>query len=176
MRPVVQKTVIHEGPLFNVERVVVSGETGREHAREVIRHPGAVVILPVLEDGRIVLIRNERVAVGEVLWELPAGTREPDEPAIETARRELIEETGYSAEAIQSMGSLFTTPGFCDERIELFLARHLSHVGQNLDAGEQIEVHPIALADVLQMIDDGRLHDAKTVAAVLLWHYRTARR
>ena len=176
MRSVVQRTTLHDGPLFSVERLTVRDDAGAEHHRDVVRHPGAVVILPILDDEHIILIRNERVAVGENLWELPAGTREPDEPTIETARRELVEETGYRAEAIEPMGPLYTTPGFCDERIELFLATGLAHVGQNLEAGEQIEVHPTPLTDVLQMIDDGRLHDAKSVAAVLLWRHRADRR
>jgi ADP-ribose pyrophosphatase len=176
MRSVVQRTTLHRGPLFEVERVTVRDDAGGEHVREVVRHPGAVVILPVMDDGRLILIRNERVAVGENLWELPAGTREPNEPTIDTARRELEEETGYRADSVEAMGHLFTTPGFCDERIELFLASGLAHVGQNLDAGERIEVHPTPLADVLQMIDDGRIHDGKSVAAVLLWRCRADRR
>ena len=142
---------------------------GRPLPRELVRHPGGAVILPRLDDGRLVLIRNRRLSVGQWLWELPAGTRGPGEDLAEVARRELEEETGFRARRIEAFGCLHTTPGFTDERIDAFLAEGLEPGPQRLDAGESIQVEPRPVETVLAMIDDGRITDAKTVALVLRW-------
>ena len=146
-----------------------AGPDGRAVEREIVRHPGGAVILPRLDDGRLVLIRNRRISVGESLWELPAGTRGPGEDLAEVARRELQEETGYRAARIEPFGWFLTTPGFTDERIDAFLAEGLVPGPQRLDAGEWIQVEPLPLEEVLSMIDDGRICDAKTIAVVLRW-------
>ncbi|MHC4947820.1 MAG: NUDIX hydrolase [Planctomycetota bacterium] len=165
----------HRGRLLTVEVLAWSDADGREVRREVVRHPGAVVVVPVLDDGRLVLIRNHRVAVGARLWELPAGTLEDGEPAAAAAGRELIEETGYRAATIDRLGGFYTTPGFCDEHLEVFLARGLAFEGQRLDPGERIEAEPIDEGEVLAMIDDGRIADGKTIAGVFLWRRRRER-
>jgi ADP-ribose pyrophosphatase len=152
--------------------------------REVVRHPGAVVVVPILNDGRIVLIRNYRLALaadggpGQWLWECCAGTiersRGPNgqfaggEPPEACAARELIEETGYRADAISPLGSFWTTPGLTNERMYAFLATGLTQVGQRLEQDEFIRVEAFSPRAVRQMIDHGELCDAKSMLAYLL--------
>ncbi len=134
---------------------------------EVVIHPGAVVILPLIDENHILMIKNERVAVGETLWELPAGTLEPGEHPQETAARELIEETGYSADKIELMLSFYTTPGFCNEKMFAYKAKHLKFVGQDLDENEKITVEKLDVEHVLQMVRTGEIHDGKTITTLL---------
>jgi ADP-ribose pyrophosphatase len=136
--------------------------------REVVRHPGAVCIVPVLDDGRIVMIRNFRNAPEELVWEVCAGTLEKDEEPAACAGRELIEETGYKAATITGLGWFYTTPGLTDERMHAFIATGLTHVGQALEEDESIRVEPLPAARVLGMIDSGELRDGKSIAAILM--------
>jgi len=163
----------HRGRLFAVEALSWTDDAGRTVQREVVRHPGAVLIVPELDGGRLVLIRNYRVAVGGWLWELPAGTMEPGEPPIDTARREVEEETGYRPARIEPLGRFYTSPGFCDEDMHVFVAGGLDHVGQKLEPHESIEVSVLGRDEVFEMIDDGRIRDGKTIAALLLWSRRS---
>jgi ADP-ribose pyrophosphatase len=163
-----ERTVLCKGRKFDFERVVYAAPDGGRIEREVVRHPGAVVIVPVLDDGRIVLIRNRRYAVGTTLWELPAGTLEAGEDPAHCAARELTEETGFRARTIDPLGSFYTTPGLTDELMHAFCARGLTEVGQALEPGEEIEVHPVPRADAIRMLDDGDLMDAKSMLALLL--------
>ncbi|MCP5469445.1 MAG: NUDIX hydrolase [Chlamydiales bacterium] len=134
--------------------------------KEIVVHPGAVVIVPFIADD-VVLIRNERPAVHEELWELPAGTLEEGEEPLECAKRELEEETGYRAEKIEPLFEAYSTPGFSNERLFFFKATDLKHVGQNLDDGEKITVERIPFIKALAMVKSGAIHDLKTVAALL---------
>ncbi|MHC5114740.1 MAG: NUDIX hydrolase [Planctomycetota bacterium] len=161
--------ITHRGRLLTVEVRSYADGDGRDVVREIVHHPGAVVIVPVLDDDRVVLIRNHRIAVDETLWELPAGTMEPGEVPAVTAARELAEETGYEAARISPLAEFYTSPGFCDELLHVFVAEDLSFVGQKLEAGETIEAHPLPRGEVLEMIADGRIRDAKTIAGVLRW-------
>ncbi len=156
-------------PRFRVVRRRVTLPNGQPHAREVILHPGAVVILPVLDDGRVVLIRNHRVAAGETLWELPAGTREPDEAAEVTALRELQEETGYTARRLTWIREFFVSPGILSERMHLFLAEGLTAGPRALEPGEDIAVDPRPWHEALALADRGAIRDAKTLLA--LWDH-----
>ena len=115
-------TILFQGQRFRVERAVQTMPDGGRHVREVVRHPGAVVILPLLDDGRICFVRNYRVAVEQTLIELPAGTLEPDEDPAETALRELAEETGYRAGRIEHLLTFCMSPGILDEQMHLYLA------------------------------------------------------
>ncbi len=117
----------------------------------------------------MVLIRNDRVAVGERIWELPAGTLEPGEAPEVSAGRELEEETGYRAGRITRLGAFYTSPGFIDERIHAYTAEELEPTAQALEDGEDIVVERVPVTEVLAMIDDGRLCDAKSIAAILMW-------
>ena len=125
MSRAVQRQQVYESRVFNVEECSFLGHEGMEIVRSVVRHPGAVLIVPILSDGRMVLVRNWRVAVGQALLEFPAGTLEQGESPLETARRELEEETGYGAGSMESVGSFFTSPGFADEVMHVFLAGDL---------------------------------------------------
>lgn len=164
-----QRTRLFDGVKFSVDKVELTTKDGQQVTREAVVHPGAVVVLPILDDGRIVMIRNHRFVVGEELYELCAGTLEPNEDPAVCAGRELIEETGYEAGSIEPLCDFYTSPGFCNERIHAFVARDLKHVGQQLEATEHIIVEPLPLADVLAMTKDGRICDGKTIAT-LLYH------
>lgn len=167
-------TIVFESPKFRVQRRHVRLPDGRTHAFDIIRHPGAAVILPILDDGSIVLIGNYRVAVDCELLELPAGTFDPGESALECARRELTEETGYRAGCLAPLVSFYSSPGILDEKMEVFVARDLTPGPAELDAGEQIRLVPLTLADALAAIRDGRVPDGKTILS-LLYYERFAR-
>jgi len=162
------REVIHRGARFDFELVTATTRDGATLRREVVRHPGAVVVLPLLSDGRIALIRNRRIAVEKDLWELPAGTLEPGEDPARCAARELEEEAGYEAGRIEKIGAFYTTPGMTDELMRAFLATDLREVGQRLEADEQIEVHTVDIPEAFRMIADGELMDAKSMLALLL--------
>ena len=145
---------------------------GGKVKREVVAHPGAVVILPLLDPETVILIRNDRPVVQETLWELPAGTLEKGEEPLPCATRELEEETGYRAGTIEHLFNCYSTPGFCNEKLFIFCARDLQEVGQNLDETEKIEVVPTSFKKALEMIQDGTICDAKTIAT-LLYHLQS---
>lgn len=161
------------GSRFDVVSLDLTGRDGRPHVKEVIVHPGAVVILPLLDDGSVALIRNDRVAVGDTLWELPAGTLEPPEPPDECAARELTEETGYrvrSAASIVKLTEFYSSPGICTEKMFAYVARDIEHVGQELEATEQITVEPVSLDGAVDMIRRGEIRDGKSIATLLYFH------
>lgn len=151
---------------FNVERRVFAGADERSVTREVVVHPGAVVILPIIDTRRIVMIRNYRYSVEEELWELPAGTAEPDESPIETARRELEEEAGYRAVTMTPLTEFLTSPGVSTERMFAFTATDLQLVGQRLEHGERIVVEVVELERVRRWLINGELRDGKTIAVL----------
>jgi ADP-ribose pyrophosphatase len=160
---------VHEGSLFKVQVLSWTDERGQPIRREVVRHPGAVVIVPVLDADNVVMIRNYRVAVDDRLWEFPAGKLERDEEPERAALRELEEETGYRAASLRKLGEFYTSPGFADELMHAFVAEGLSLTSQRLEAGEDIKVEVIARDQALRMVHDGRLRDGKSIAALLMW-------
>ena len=151
---------------FNVERRAFAGADGRSITREVVVHPGAVVILPILDARRIVMIRNFRHTVEQELWELPAGTAEPNEAPIETARRELEEEAGYRAGTMTPLTEFFTSPGVLTERMFAFVATELQPVGQRLEVGERIVAEIVELNRARTWLTNGELRDGKTIAVL----------
>jgi ADP-ribose pyrophosphatase len=165
--PIGDSQILFEGRRFRVERRVETGPDGREHLRDIVRHPGAAVILPLLDDGRLCLVRNYRPAVRETLIELPAGTLEPGEDPARTALRELAEETGYRAGRLERLISFYSSPGILDEHMHLYLARDLTPGPMALDPGEQLEPLLCSWQEALAMIDRGEIHDAKTLAGLL---------
>jgi ADP-ribose pyrophosphatase len=177
--------LIHRGRKFDFEMVRIERAGRKPLDREMVRHPGAVVVVAWLDQHEpaggpaLVLIRNTRWALAakdsapETLWECCAGTIErdargkPEEP-LACAKREIIEETGYEAADWTSLGWFFTTPGMTDERMHAFFARGLTHVGQKLEEDEAIKVEVVPLAKVWAMIDAGELRDAKSMLAIML--------
>jgi ADP-ribose pyrophosphatase len=157
---------------FSVERRTATLPGSAPHTFDVVVHPGAVVVLPLLDDRRIVMIRNTRYTVGEELWELPAGTAEPGEPPLQTAQRELGEETGYTTSQLTLLGEFYTSPGFTDELMRAFLATDLRPTSRDLDANEKIEVEIVALDRVRRMLTSGELRDAKTITTLGMFFLR----
>ncbi len=152
------------------------GEGGRRLRREVVDHPGAVVILPLLEDGRVVLIRSQRWAIGRTILELPAGTLEPPpQTPAGCAGRELLEETGYEAAELRPLLAFYSAPGFCTELLHAFVATGLTWRGQQLEPGERIEPVAMTRPRVLAAIASGSIVDAKTLTVLLYYHYLHAK-
>jgi ADP-ribose pyrophosphatase len=154
------------GARFNVHRITLTGDDGKSYQREVVRHPGAVVILPVLEDGRVVMIENTRPTVGETLLELPAGTREADEDAIVTAGRELIEETGYSSNRLELIHEFYSAPGITDELMHLYRATELVAGDPQREATETISNRIATPDEIRRWIGNGSIRDAKTLVGL----------
>lgn len=163
MHPRDDEELLLECQIFNVVRKWTEGTDGRQHVRQIIRHPGAVVVLPRLDDGRVVLIRNYRTAVGRHLLELPAGTLEPDEEPVLAAHRELAEETGYRARSMQWLTSFYASPGILDERMHLFLATGLEPGPPDLQPDERIEPVVLPWNEALALARDRQIEDAKTL-------------
>ena len=162
--------VLFEGNRFRVERVTQTLPDGSRHEKQIVRHPGAVTLLPLLADGRICFVENYRASVQQTLIELPAGTREPGEEPLQTARRELAEETGYRAGRIEPLATFTMSPGILDERMDLYLATELQPGPTALDAGEDIRTLLCPWNAALAMVRDGRIRDAKSVAGLLYYH------
>jgi ADP-ribose pyrophosphatase len=161
--------LVFDGKLLKVHRDVVRLPDGTEGAREYIRHPGAVAVVPLFEDRSVLLERQFRYPHGREFIEVPAGKLEPDEPHLATAKRELLEETGYAAAEWTRLGLIHTSIAYSDEGIELFLARKLrKERPPRLDAGEFVETLIVPFDEALAMVRDGRITDSKSVAA-LLW-------
>jgi len=159
---------VFDGTLLKVQRDEVRLPDGSRGVREYIRHPGAVAIVALFDDGRVLLERQFRYPHGRDFLEVPAGKLDPGEPHLQSAQRELLEETGYTAAEWQRIGVVHTSIAYTDEAIEIFVARNLTHVGGKLDDGEFLEVLTPRFDEAIEMIRDGRISDAKTVAA-LLW-------
>jgi ADP-ribose pyrophosphatase len=161
--------VLFRAQRFCVESVVQNTSDGRQLVREIVRHPGAVVILPILADGQVVFVKNFRAAVNETLIELPAGTLDHDEPPIETAKRELAEETGYRAKTIEPLLTFCMSPGILDEKMHLFLATDLTPGETALEEGEEIEPFLCNWDDALALVGSGEIRDAKSIVGLLYY-------
>lgn len=153
---------VYEGPIFTVRSGQARLANGRLSQRDVVLHPGGVGIVPILE-GQVLLVRQYRIAVEDYLLEIPAGKVEGSEPPDYRAVRELEEETGYRAGTLRLLADYYSSAGFTDERMFLYLAAGLQPVGQQLEGEEQIEVVPLSLARVGKMLAAGAFHDAKTI-------------
>ena len=158
---------VYQGSLLKVHRDIVRLPDGSEGSREYIKHPGAVAIVALTDDRQLLLERQYRYPPRREFIEIPAGKLEPGEPHLATAKRELLEETGYEAGEWTSLCTVDTSIGYTDERIELFLARKLIKKTRKLDPGEFLEVFLLPFDDAVAMVRDGRISDVKTVAAIL---------
>ncbi|MDR2837467.1 MAG: NUDIX hydrolase [Azonexus sp.] len=158
-----------KGKLLEVRQDRVRLPGGGESLREYVIHPGAVVVLALLDNGKLLFERQFRYPLRRVFLELPAGKIDPGEDIRETARRELLEETGYAANDWRHLGVMHPCIGYSNERIEIFLARNLTRIGPpQLDANEFLEVLELSPAEARQAVWDGRITDAKTISA-LYW-------
>jgi ADP-ribose pyrophosphatase len=160
--------LVFDGKLLKVHRDTVRLPDGSQGDREYIRHPGAVAVVALFEDGQVLLERQFRWPTRRVFIEIPAGKLEPGEPRLDTARRELLEETGYVAQEWTRLGLIHTGIGYTDETIELFLAKRLTEKTRKLDAGEFLEVFRAPFDEAIAMVRDGRITDSKTTIG-LLW-------
>jgi ADP-ribose pyrophosphatase len=159
---------IYTGKMVSLRRDIVRLPNGKEAFREVVEHPGAVAIVPVLPDGKILLVRQFRHPVGKILLEIPAGKLDSGEDPDECALRELEEETGYRAGTMVRRASIFTGPGFTDEVIHMYIASNLIKTQTNPDEDEFLEVRAYEAQDVRRMIREGLICDAKTVSGLYL--------
>jgi ADP-ribose pyrophosphatase len=166
----------YAGKLFQVQVLSYQDKQHRSVTKEVVRHPGAVLIVPIPDPEHLVMIRNYRMAVDETLWEFPAGKLEPGEDPLAAAHRELEEETGYRSGKLWKIAEFYTSPGFANELMHVFVAQKLTPTTQRLEAGEEIAVHTIERSDALAMIHDGRLRDGKSIAGLLMWETHRAGR
>lgn len=166
--------VVYVGERFSVHRVAVPRRDGGTQPRSYLVHPGAVVVLPILKDGRVVMIRNTRFTVQDTLLELPAGTLEAGEDPILCAGRELLEETGYRAAHISPLMTFYSAPGVTDERMHGYVAEGLSEAEQSLDATEQIEVVTMSFDELDAAMRAGDIVNGSTLAMLL--YYRRFRR
>lgn len=172
MGKVLRKKRVYEGRVINVDLETVRLPNGAETDLEVIRHPGASAVVPLLsgeesQDPGLLLIHQYRYAAQGKIWEIPAGVLEEGETPLECARRELKEETGATAGKIEFLATVYTTPGFTDEQIHLFVASDIEGGSANTAADEDIETVVRPMSEVLEMIRDGEIRDAKTIAAIL---------
>jgi ADP-ribose pyrophosphatase len=163
------RKLVFSGKVAKAYEVGLQMPDGKVVGRDLFEYSGAAVVLPVLDDGLMVLIRNYRFAVDEHLYELPAGILEAGEAPEVCARRELAEETGYRAEKIEKLGEFYTGPGTTDEKMHAYLATGLRDGRQDLEAYEQIALEVLAEDDVRRMVADGTIHDAKTIATLGLY-------
>lgn len=161
--------LVYDGGLLRVRRDEVRLPDGASAWREYVEHPGAVMILAFPQPGTILLERQYRYPRRAHYIELPAGKIEPGEPALDTARRELVEECGYEAAHWSHATTLHTCIGYSTELIELFVARNLTHVGARLDAGEHLETFAASLGDALDWARDGIITDTKSAYGLLWW-------
>jgi ADP-ribose pyrophosphatase len=158
--------VLFKNNRFSVERRTAVSPKGQSVTREIVVHPGAVVILPLLDAGRLIMVRNYRHTIQKELLELPAGTCEVDEDPIETASRELIEETGYRAGTMSPLACFYTSPGITTELMHAYIATDLTRVGQKLDPGEELVPEVCDLAKARRILATAAIEDAKTLAVL----------
>jgi ADP-ribose pyrophosphatase len=167
---VLKSRTTYRSPVFHVTSEIVTEPTGVTARRDLVRHPGSVVVLAVDDTGpepKILLERQFRYAAGKFLWELPAGSMDPNESALEGAKRELLEETGYSARHWKLALFYYPSPGFLTETMSVFLAQDLQHGKANPEADEVIKTRMFPLSAALKMVSTGRIVDGKTISGVL---------
>ncbi|MBI3964755.1 MAG: NUDIX hydrolase [Chloroflexi bacterium] len=160
--------LVHTGRTIRLRIDSVRLSNGLEITRDVVEHPGAVAVVPLTENGDVLLVRQYRHAVGRVLLEIPAGTRRRGEDPLLCAGREIREETGHRAGRIERLTGFYTAPGFCEEYLEVYLARDLAPDPLAMDEDEEIEVERVPFATALQLIGSGEICDAKSIIGLLV--------
>ena len=165
----IEKQTLYNGKKIRLEVHHLEDDEGKRAQREVVAHPGAVCVLPLFPNETVLLIRNRRYAVGQILLELPAGTMERNEDPINCAGRELLEETGYLAGRLKPIGRFFTSPGILSEKMYAYAAYDLQRQQQALEEGEEIELQAVPFDEAVTMIQTAEIQDGKTIAALLMY-------
>ncbi len=166
---VLSSETLYRGKVFQLQRDIVIEPGGVQAERDIIVHPGSVVVLPVFPDGRVLLIRQYRHSVGEFLWELVAGRKEPGETPVAAARRELIEEAGYAAKRLRKLMCVVPTPGFVTEWMWIFAAEGLTKGTARPEEDEKITPRIFTWKEAEKMIERGTLRDAKSICGILYY-------
>jgi ADP-ribose pyrophosphatase len=162
---------IYSGKIVALHVDTIRQASGRTTIREIVLHPGGVAAIPVLKDGRLLLIRQFRYPIGKFILEIPAGKLDSGQPPLETIAREIEEETGYCAGVLTHECTFYTTPGISNESIHLFLARELTLKAQRLEEGEHITVEAYSLEECMEKIRTGEINDGKTILGILWYHH-----
>lgn len=163
---------IFQGRIVHLKKLSVRLSNGKTSTREVIDHPGAVAVLAEPKAGSVILVKQYRKACERELWEIPAGKLEPGEIPERAAIRELAEETGYRADRLVPVYQFFTSPGFANEKLYVYYATDLLEGNMQLDEDEFLDVHLLTKDEVLKMMEEGQIEDAKTLVALLWWCQR----
>ncbi len=167
---VLKSEIVFQGQFLKVTRDQIKTAKGHLSYREYIKHPGAAVILPVLDNGEILLVKQYRHALRKVFYELPAGKKDAGEEPIKTAHRELQEETGYTTDQMQLMTIIHPVIGYADEEMHIYLATNLKAGPANLDPGEELEVISLESSKLKVMVQKGEITDVKTLVG-LFWYW-----
>lgn len=163
------KETVYDGKLFKVYKEMVRLPDGKERPREIVAHPGAVALVVVDNQDRLVMVRQYRRATGKVLLEIPAGTREAGEDSEACARREVREETGYEAGTVERLGGFYSAPGFCTEYLDCYLLTNLTESTSGGDDDENIETELLTSEEAVVAIERGEICDAKSICGIMLW-------
>jgi ADP-ribose pyrophosphatase len=166
---ILKSEVLYQGKVFRLQRDTVIEPGNVQADRDIIVHPGSVVVMPIFKDGRVLLIRQYRHTVGEFLWELVAGRKEPNETPVAAARRELLEETGYTAKRLRKLMRIVPTPGFVKEWMWIFAAEGLTEGAAQPEEDERITPRIFTMKQAEKMIERGTLRDAKSICAILYY-------
>ena len=161
---------VFRGRIIRLVRRRMVLPNGRRTRFDIVEHPGAVAIVPLFANGDVMLLRQYRPSIREELYEIPAGTLEPGETPLATARREIVEETGYRARRWRKLGMFYTAPGFCTEKMHLYVARDLSPASAEADPDEILRPVRMPLRKAAAMARRGKIRDAKSIAGLLICH------
>ena len=157
---------VFKGPLFNVTRVTLENAEGKQVSRDVVEHPGAACVVPMIDKDTVLLVEQWRIGAKRALWEIPAGTLDPGEDPLACAARELEEETGYKAGKLEHLFTMYPSPGILDEKMHIFVATELTKGEQNLDDDEEIVLKPFTFRDLRIQLKANNIKDGKTIATL----------